>query len=848
MRDKNCYCGVFMDKQTKSTIIELMKDCKTDEVYENILSELSDEKKIYAQCLWICRKYQFNRDQEQETKLNKIINRYGIDLDKIIEFTKTNLKHFVYDKHIVNIIQKDKRLNREKLLQERLKFVGDDAIEIVPIDNPSQYDGFDENVFKFVEAYRHNYEKFHLDNAPVIDRSFGNYLNIKRDDSIGYRSNVIILSKRVIDKKLFIATYQNLVEEFLPKNYKITKGLTESKNLEKLDNVDQDGIVKIGSKVNDGDILISGVVDKPEAEPTPEERLLRAIFGEILYEDRPIINIIDNGVVSDINFEKEKLGTRYNFIIDNCYNLQVGDILGDIAFRKGKIIEIISEKEMIERFNGDFDLVANFDIDRYVIRYNPIVKEHLHYSYGENYSLTNRQPVKYNNLYSPIKLNKDKITKFARHEMLMPLSKLIKYSQQCSFSNTIFSQIAKNGYYEFLEEDSQRIDFVKNYLLGIGFRLEFSKEKEELMLEKLSDDYKASLSYGEVVKYELLNYRTRKPEFGGLLCQRVFGPVKDYQCACGEYKRIRHNGVICDKCGVEVTLKDVRFRRFGHISLNVPTKSIFGEDINMLLVIPTEQRPCTYLKNGRYISSEVNDLYQRIIYRNNSLKKFIEIEAPKVILENEIKKLHKAVNSYEKHVVQMIIKHIKNIVNGSSLIPSLRGVCCVNNNVSNNKCLIPINALLRLFAPNLLYDKIKCILKKIKQHDKEIIKKLKDIIKNKKVLLFGEKENGDLLYLNIGITEGDSIVLNESNFERLNLQNSIIEGLLPVNDNIHEEFLNGHNSSKILDDGCDENIIDQLLKDNDMEQEIKLLISYLNNNNSIKLTSNMSRFVINAII
>ena len=91
MRDKNCCCGVFMDKQTKSTIIELMKDCKTDEVYENILSELSDEKKIYAQCLWICRKYQFNRDQEKETKLNKIINRYGIDLDKIIEFTKLQI-------------------------------------------------------------------------------------------------------------------------------------------------------------------------------------------------------------------------------------------------------------------------------------------------------------------------------------------------------------------------------------------------------------------------------------------------------------------------------------------------------------------------------------------------------------------------------------------------------------------------------------------------------------------------------------------------------------------------------------------------------------------------------------
>ena len=82
-------------------------------------------------------------------------------------------------------------------------------------------------------------------------------------------------------------------------------------------------------------------------------------------------------------------------------------------------------------------------------------------------------------------------------------------------------------------------------------------------------------SHGEVLKPETVNYRTYKPERAGLFCERIFGPTKDYECSCGKYKRIRYRGIVCDRCGVEVTEKKVRRERMGHISLTVPVAHIW---------------------------------------------------------------------------------------------------------------------------------------------------------------------------------------------------------------------------------------------------------------------------------
>ncbi|MFT3739860.1 MAG: DNA-directed RNA polymerase subunit beta' [Breznakibacter sp.] len=289
------------------------------------------------------------------------------------------------------------------------------------------------------------------------------------------------------------------------------------------------------------------------------------------------------------------------------------------------------------------------------------------------------------------------------------------------------------------------------------------------------------MSSGEVLKPETINYRTYKPERDGLFCERIFGPVKDYECHCGKYKRIRYRGIVCDRCGVEVTEKKVRRERMGHISLVVPVAHIWyfrslpnkigyllglpskkldaiiyyeryvvvqsgikaadgvkmldflteeeyldildslpkenqhlededpnkfiakmgAEALYMLLartnldelsydlrhranvetsqqrknealkrlqvvesfresqgtnkpewmvvkvvpVIPPELRPLVPLDGGRFATSDLNDLYRRVIIRNNRLKRLIEIKAPEVILRNEKRMLQEAVDS-----------------------------------------------------------------------------------------------------------------------------------------------------------------------------------------------------------
>src|SRR5436190_5599382 len=290
-------------------------------------------------------------------------------------------------------------------------------------------------------------------------------------------------------------------------------------------------------------------------------------------------------------------------------------------------------------------------------------------------------------------------------------------------------------------------------------------------------------SNGEVTKPETINYRTYKPEMGGLFCERIFGPVKDWECHCGKYKRIRYKGIVCDRCGVEVTEKKVRRERMGHIQLVVPVAHIWyfrslpnkigyllglptkkldmiiyyeryvviqagvkaadgvnyldflteeeylniidalpkdnqylddtdpnkfiakmgAEALHDLLsrlkldelsyslrnqannetsqqrknealkrlsvveafrsanqnienrpewmivkvvpVIPPELRPLVPLDGGRFATSDLNDLYRRVIIRNNRLKRLLEIKAPDVILRNEKRMLQEAVDS-----------------------------------------------------------------------------------------------------------------------------------------------------------------------------------------------------------
>ena len=289
---------------------------------------------------------------------------------------------------------------------------------------------------------------------------------------------------------------------------------------------------------------------------------------------------------------------------------------------------------------------------------------------------------------------------------------------------------------------------------------------DQIQIAIASPDQIRSWSYGEIKKPETINYRTFKPERDGLFCARIFGPIKDYECLCGKYKRMKYKGIVCEKCGVEVTVSKVRRERMGHIELAAPVAHIwflkslpsrigmlldmqlkqlervlyfeqyvvldpgmtpfkkfdlltedelmtaqeeYGEDafqagigaeaIRILLqeldlegemetlreelrttkselkpkkiikrmkivesfinsgnkpewmvmtvipVIPPELRPLVPLDGGRFATSDLNDLYRRVINRNNRLKRLIELRAPDIIVRNEKRMLQEAVDA-----------------------------------------------------------------------------------------------------------------------------------------------------------------------------------------------------------
>ena len=305
-----------------------------------------------------------------------------------------------------------------------------------------------------------------------------------------------------------------------------------------------------------------------------------------------------------------------------------------------------------------------------------------------------------------------------------------------------------------------------NDLMSVFTPVSASQDFDEIRISIASPEKIRSWSYGEVKKPETINYRTFKPEREGLFCAKIFGPIKDYECLCGKYKRMKHRGIVCEKCGVEVIQSKVRRERMGHIELAAPVAHIwflkslpsrigllldmtlkeierilyfenyvvtepglsgleerqllseqqlldaqdeFGEDsfkaqigaeaLKMMLseivledelekvrtdfketgseakrkklvkrlklieafirsgarpewmildvvpIIPPELRPLVPLDGGRFATSDLNDLYRRVINRNNRLKRLIELRAPDIIIRNEKRMLQESVDA-----------------------------------------------------------------------------------------------------------------------------------------------------------------------------------------------------------
>lgn len=409
------------------------------------------------------------------------------------------------------------------------------------------------------------------------------------------------------------------------------------------------------------------------------------------------------------------------------------------------------------------------------------------------------------------------------------------------------------------------------------------EEFDAIKIALASPDMIRSWSFGEIKKPETINYRTFKPERDGLFCARIFGPVKDYECLCGKYKRLKHRGVICEKCGVEVTQTKVRRERMGHIELASPTAHIwflkslpsrigllldmplrdiervlyfesyvvieegmtnleqrkilteeqyldaleeFGDEfdakmgaeaiqkllkninlketcnqirqelleinsetkrkkltkriklleafiqsgnkpewmiLNVLPVLPPDLRPLVPLDGGRFATSDLNDLYRRVINRNNRLKRLLDLAAPDIIVRNEKRMLQEAVDALldngrrgraitgsNKRPLKSLADMIKgkqgrfrqNLL-GKRVDYSGRSVITVGPYLRLHQCGLPKKMALELFKP-FIYGKlelngfattIKAAKKMVEREESVVWDILEEVIKEHPVML-----------------------------------------------------------------------------------------------------------------
>ena len=420
-------------------------------------------------------------------------------------------------------------------------------------------------------------------------------------------------------------------------------------------------------------------------------------------------------------------------------------------------------------------------------------------------------------------------------------------------------------------------------LLDLFKQVTQEEEFDAITIGLASPEKIRSWSYGEVKKPETINYRTFKPERDGLFCAKIFGPVKDYECLCGKYKRLKHRGVICEKCGVEVTLSKVRRERMGHIELASPVAHIwflkslpsrlgmvldmtlrdiervlyfeayvvvdpgmtplnraqllseddylskveeYGDDftavmgaegirellrtldinheidvlrkelettgseakikkiakrlkvleafqqsgikpdwmiLEVLPVLPPDLRPLVPLDGGRFATSDLNDLYRRVINRNNRLKRLLELKAPEIIVRNEKRMLQEAVDSLldngrrgkamtgaNKRPLKSLADMIKgkggrfrqNLL-GKRVDYSGRSVIVVGPQLKLHQCGLPKKMALELFKPFIfnklellgLATTIKAAKKLVEQEVPEVWDILEEVIREHPVML-----------------------------------------------------------------------------------------------------------------
>jgi DNA-directed RNA polymerase beta' subunit len=787
---------------------------------------------------------------------------------------------------------------------------------------------------------------------------------------------------------------------------------------EKLRNLDEDGIVRIGAEVKAGDILVGKISPKGESDLTSEERLLRAIFGDKARDMKDTSLTLPHGkmgrVVNVKIFDRERgdklepgIIRRIHVEIAELRKVQSGDKLAGRHGNKGVISQVRSVEDMpyledgtpvdiilnplgvVSRMNlgqilethlgwaasklkyraitPGLDSATEAEIKEelkkanlpedgkmvlydgrtgdafqsrvmvgqiYMMKLNHLVEDKAHMRSIGPYSLITQQPLGGKAQFGGQRFGEMEVWALEGYGARHTLQEMLTIKSDDVMGRAAAYESIIRG--ETIKEPNVPASFnvLVNELKSLGLNIQplydhESDRKDNFSALKISvaspEDIKR-WSHGEVIKPETINYRTQRPEKDGLFSERIFGPTKDFECYCGKYRRIRYKGVICDKCGVEVTKASVRRERLGHIELATPVGHIWflksipsrlglaldvsaqklerviyysayiiteikeehrkaaleelerelkgklkivGKDkdtkgdimeaaettrdylkdlrigqilseneyfalsrkfgsvfkagsgaeaiqqilqgldlrkeilkveaqleeakdpmeeskmlrrlkmfkamvrngtrpewmiLTTLPVLPPDLRPMVALEGGRYATSDLNDLYRRVINRNNRLKKLLEIKAPDVIVRNEKRMLQEAVDalidnsarfgtqqmSAQRRPLRSLADMLKgkqgrfrqNLL-GKRVDYSGRSVIVVGPKLALDQCGLPKRMALELFRPFVISEILKQGLahnirsanRFIEERTPEVLAILEEVIKDKRVLL-----------------------------------------------------------------------------------------------------------------
>ncbi|OGZ00444.1 MAG: hypothetical protein A2945_03830 [Candidatus Liptonbacteria bacterium RIFCSPLOWO2_01_FULL_52_25] len=833
--------------------------------------------------------------------------------------------------------------------------------------------------------------------------------------------DAIILSEHVVRDDIFTSIH---IEDYYHdvRDTKLGPELTTpdipNVSEEKLKNLDEEGIIRIGAEVKAGDILVGKISPKGEAELTSEERLLRAIFGEKARDVKDTSLTLPHGkrgrVVNIKVFDREKgdklepgIIRRIQVEVAQLRKVQAGDKLAGRHGNKGVISQVRAVQDMPYLEDGTpVDIILNplgvasrmnlgqilethlgwaasklgyraitpgldsaseeeireelrkaglpesgkvklhdgrtgnvFDNEVmvgqiYMMKLNHLVEDKAHMRSIGPYSLITQQPLGGKAQFGGQRFGEMEVWALEGYGARHTLQEMLTIKSDDVLGRASAYESIIRG--EPIREPNLPASFnvLVNELKSLAFDIKpvFAAEtdrREDFVSLKIgvaSPDEILKWSHGEVIKPETINYRTQRPEKDGLFSERIFGPTKDYECYCGKYRRVRYKGVVCDKCGVEVTRAVVRRERIGHIALATPVSHIWflksvpsrlslmlnvpsqklerviyysayviteikeelrkqaltelgrelkgklkigGKDkkmkaqleeaagttedhleslhigqvlseteyfnlsrrfgnvfragsgaeavysilksmdlrkelqnvekelegakdplaqskllrrlkmlrsmikngsrpewmvLTMLPVLPPDLRPMVALDGGRYATSDLNDLYRRVINRNNRLKKLLEIKAPDVIVRNEKRMLQEAVDalidnsarfgtqqlSAQRRPLRSLADMLKgkqgrfrqNLL-GKRVDYSGRSVIVVGPRLKIDECGIPKRMALELFRPFVISEimkrgmahNIRSANRVIEEGSDEVWAILEEIIKDRRVLL-----------------------------------------------------------------------------------------------------------------